>query len=376
MKIETLAVHAGDIDDRTAGAVAPPIYPSTTYERSADADYPLGYSYGRNHNPNRTALEHCLATLEGGVACAAFASGMAAIASVFQSLSTGDHVVVPIDAYYNTGVLLRDTFSRWGLAATFVDMTDADAVVQAIRPETRLIWIETPTNPLLKVVDIQRIAAIAHQAGCLIACDSTFATPVLQQPLALGADFVVHSTTKFIGGHSDVLGGAVIAREEGVPFARIREIQVRGGAIPSPFDCWLLVRGIATLPLRVMAQSASALKIAEWLAGHPRVTAVHYPGLASHPGHGIAIGQMEGGFGGVLSFEVDGGADAALAVAARVQLVTRATSLGGVHTLIEHRASIEPPGSGTPTGLLRLAVGIEHVDDLIADLEQALSVEG
>jgi cystathionine gamma-synthase len=301
---------------------------------------------------------------------------MAAISAVFQSLSTGDHVVAPVDAYYNTGVLLRETFSRWGLEATFVDMTDPDAVAAAITPRTRLVWIETPTNPLLKIVDIRRIVAVAHDAGAFIVCDSTFATPVLQRPLELGADMVMHSTTKFIGGHSDVLGGAVIARHENAAFMRVREIQIRGGAVPSPFDCWLLLRGIATLPLRVRAQSASAQQIAEWLVGHSRVSRVHYPGLASHPSHDIASHQMTGGFGGILSFEVDGGAEAALAVAAGVKLITRATSLGGVHTLIEHRASIEPPGSGTPEGLLRLAVGIENVEDLVDDLGQAMGGRG
>jgi cystathionine gamma-synthase len=368
---ETLAVHAGHRQDRNAGAIVPPISLATTFERSEEATYPFGYTYSRNSNPNRASLEECLAMLEGGTACAAFASGMAAISAVFHSLSPGDHIIAPTDAYYNTGVLLRDTYSRWGLEVDFVDLTMPEDVKLALRPTTKLVWIETPTNPLLKVVDIERVAAIAHDAGALCACDNTFATPVLQHPLALGVDLVIHSTTKYLGGHSDLTGGGVIANEESPFFERIREIQVRGGAVPSPFDCWLLMRGIATLPLRVRAQSASAQRIAEYLAEHPGAEAVHYPGLASHPGHEIAARQMSG-FGGVLSVEIEGGAEAALRVASRVRLFTRATSLGGVHSLIEHRASIEPPGSGTPAGLLRLSIGIEHVDDLIADLERAL----
>jgi cystathionine gamma-synthase len=370
MHIETLAVHAGRAVDPATGAVTPPIYLSTTFERDADGGYSRGYVYTRSGNPNRAALEACLAALEGGAAAAAFASGSAASAAVFQALAPGDHVLAPIDAYHGTIRLLREVFLPWGLAATFVDMTDPDAVRRALRPTTRLVWVETPSNPLLKITDIAAIAAIAHAVGARCLCDNTWASPVLQRPLALGADLVLHATTKYLGGHSDVLGGAVIAREADAFFQRIRLVQTSGGAVPSPFECWLTLRGIRTLPLRVRAQADAALRIARFLADHPAVTAVHYPGLEGHPGHAVAARQMAA-FGGMLSFQVAGGRDAALAVAARVRLFTRATSLGGTESLIEHRASIEGPGTSTPDDLLRCSIGLEHPDDLIADLAAA-----
>ena len=372
MNIETLAVHAGESRDGNAGAVVPPIYLATTFEREADGSYPHGYTYGRSANPNRSALEECLAMLEGGAACAAFASGMAAAATLFQSLAPGDHVVAPVDSYYGTAVLLRETMTRWGLEVTFTDFTDLDAIRAAIRPTTRILWVETPSNPLLTIVDIAAVASLAHEMGALVLCDNTFATPVLQSPFRLGADLILHSTTKYLSGHSDVVGGALIAREESDLFHAIRTLQTRGGAIPSPFDCWLAMRGIKTLPYRMRAHSESASRVANFLAGHGNVDVVHYPGLAAHPGHAIAARQMRG-FGGMLSFEVRGGAEAAMAVAARAELFTRATSLGGVHSLIEHRASIEAPGSRTPVNLLRLSIGLEHPDDLIDDLSHALA---
>jgi cystathionine gamma-synthase len=371
MKIETIAVHAGEWADRHAGGLADPIQLSTTFEREEDGSYPHGYLYARNGNPNRRALEECLAALEGGAAAASFASGMAAATAIFQALAPGDHVVAPSDAYYGTGLLLRDLFERWGLVTTFVDMTDPAAPVAAVRPGTRLVWIETPTNPMMRIVDIAAIAAGARERGAVVVCDNTFATPVLQRPFELGADLILHSTTKYLGGHSDVLGGAVVAREEGELFARIREIQVRAGAVASPFDCWLTMRGIRTLPWRIRAQSDGAGLVARYLAAHPAVERVHYPGLASHPGHAIAARQMRG-FGGMLSVQVVGDAARAMEVASRVAIFTRATSLGGVHSLIEHRASIEGPGSTTPGNLLRLSIGLEHPDDLIEDLEHAL----
>jgi cystathionine gamma-synthase len=251
-------------------------------------------------------------------------------------------------------------------------MTDIAAVEAAVTPRTRLIWTETPSNPLLKVTDIARVAAIAHTAGARCACDNTWASPVLQRPLDLGADLSVHATTKYLGGHSDVLGGAVLARQQDEFFQRVRMIQTSGGAVPSPFECWLVLRGVRTLPLRVRAQSGSAMAVARYLARHPKVDAVHYPGLEEHPGHEVAARQMAG-FGGMLSFEVGGGQAAAMAVAAKVRLFTRATSLGGTESLIEHRASVEGPETRTPEGLLRVSIGLEHPDDLIEDLDGALA---
>lgn len=371
MHLETLAVHAGHTVDPATGAVTPPIHLSTTFERDADGGYSRGYVYARSGNPNRAALETCLAALEGGAAAATFASGSAATAAVFQALAPGDHVIAPLDAYHGTIRLLREVFIPWGLAVTFVDMTDPDAVRRALRPTTRLVWVETPSNPLLKITDIAAVAEIAHVAGARCLCDNTWASPVLQRPLVLGADLVLHATTKYLGGHGDVLGGAVIAREVDAFFERVRLVQTTAGAVPSPFECWLTLRGIRTVPLRVRAQASAAMRVARFLADHPAVTAVHYPGLERHPGHEVAARQMAA-FGGMLSFQVAGGRDAALAVAARVRLFTRATSLGGTESLIEHRASIEGPGTSTPDDLLRCSIGLEHPDDLIADLTAAL----
>ncbi len=370
MKLETRAIHAGRVTG-AGGAVTPDITLSTTFARAADGSYPDGFTYARAGNPNRQALERCLADLEGGVACAAFSSGSAATYAVLQALAPGDHVIAPDDVYHGTRMQLRELFVRWGLQLSFVNVTSTDALRDALTPATRLVWVETPSNPLLKITDIARTARIVHDAGAQLVVDSTFATPVLQQPLALGADLVLHSTTKYLGGHSDVLGGAVIAAREDGLWPRIRLFQTQGGAVPSPFDCWLLQRSIATLPLRVRAQSESAQRIAEYLATHPRISAVHYPGLPTHPGHALARTQMSAS-GAMLSLQVRGGRDAAINAAARVRLFTRATSLGGVESLIEHRASVEGPHTTTPDDLLRISVGLEHADDLIADLAQAL----
>ena len=375
-RLETLAVHAGHGVDPATGAVTPPIHLSTTYERAADGALgPGGFVYARTDNPTRRSLERCLAELEGGAACAAFASGSAATAAVLQSLRPGDHVVAPNDAYYGSAMLLREIFAPWGLEASFVDMTDAANVERALRPATRLVWIETPSNPMLRVADIARIAAIARAGGARTAVDSTWATPAITRPLSLGADLVMHSTTKYLGGHSDVLGGAIVAREEDEMFGRIRQVQTTAGAVPSPFECWLVLRGVRSLPWRMRAHSSNAMAVARFLEGHPKVARVHYPGLASHPGHETAARQMAL-FGGMLSFEVrsEPGREraTALGVAARCRLFTRATSLGGAESLVEHRASVEPPEMGTPETLLRIAVGLEHEADLIADLEQAL----
>ncbi|MGQ9548656.1 MAG: trans-sulfuration enzyme family protein [Roseiflexus sp.] len=375
MHIETTAIHAGQEIDPTTGSVIPPIYLTTTFERAPDGSFPHGYIYTRNGNPNRTMLETCLATLEGGATCVAFSSGLAAAMSIFQALRPRDHVVAPDDAYHGVTRLLRDIMAPWGLEYTRVDMRDPQNVAAALRPNTRLVWIETPSNPLLKIADIAAIAQIAHQAGALCAVDNTWATPVQQRPLDLGADMVMHATTKYIGGHSDVLGGAVIFRVNDAFAERVRFLQINGGAVPSPFDCWLTLRGIQTLTYRVRAHAANAMQVARFLATHPRIERVHYPGLETHPGHAVAARQMQG-FGGMISIEVQGGEAAAMAVAARVRIITRATSLGGVESLIEHRASVERPESITPPNLLRISVGLEHPDDLIADLAQALEIDG
>jgi len=371
MRFETLAVHAGHEPDPATGAVTPPIHLSTTFERAPDGTFPGGYIYSRDANPNRRTLERCLADLEGGAAAAAFASGMAATAAIMQSLAPGDHVLVPDDSYYITRKLLSEVYARWGLEHTPVNMTDATAVATAVRPKTRLIWIETPSNPLMRVTDIAAIVAVARKVGARVACDNTWASPALTRPLELGADLVMHSTTKYLGGHSDVLSGAVVAREDDDVFQRIRTVQIAGGAVAAPFDCWLLLRGIRSLPYRMQGHCAHALTVARFLEAHPAVARVHYPGLASHPAHAVAARQMTG-FGGMLSLEVRGGRTEAMAMTGRLKLITRATSLGGPETLIEHRASVEGAHTRAPEGLLRMSIGLEHPDDIIADLAQAL----
>lgn len=370
--IETIAVHAGRQVDSGSGAVMPPINLSTTFERNVDGSYTDGNSYSRSNNPNRKALEECLAALEGGTVAAAFASGMAATTAVFQALQTGDHVIGPGDVYFGTAKVAQEVFGPWGLVYTIVDMTDLDQVTAAVRPNTKLIWAETPSNPLLKITDIAAVSAIAHKADALCVVDNTWPSPICQNPLQHGADIVMHSTTKYLGGHSDLTGGALIARENNVFFQRIRMIQQWGGAVPSPFDCWLLRRSISTLPYRVRGHCENAMQVARFLATQPSVAAVHYPGLESHPGHSIATKQMRE-FGGMLSIQVCGGATEALAVAGRMKLFTQATSLGGVESLIEHRYSVEGPTSRTPPNLLRISIGLENASDLIADLAQALA---
>ncbi|HWM23532.1 MAG TPA: aminotransferase class V-fold PLP-dependent enzyme [Chthoniobacterales bacterium] len=370
IRIETLAVHAGHAIDPATGAVAPPIHLSTTFEREAEGGYAHGYIYARSANPTRHALEEGLAALEGGEEAAAFSSGLAASSAILQALAPGDHVIAPTDVYHGMTKLLREVFMRWGLEVSFVDMTMPDEIKQAVRPQTKLFWVETPSNPRLKITDIAQVAEIAHATGALCACDNTWA-PIVQRPLDLGADLVMHATTKYLGGHSDVTGGVVIAKAKTDLFERVREIQATGGAVPSPFDCWLILRGMRSLPCRMRAHSENASKVAIWLADHARVESVHYPGLTSHAGHDVAARQMSA-FSGMLSFEVRGGREAALGVAARTAIFIRATSLGGVESLIEHRASIKGEDPRTPQGLLRLSIGLEHPDDLIEDLAQAL----
>jgi cystathionine gamma-synthase len=369
---ETIAVHAGRRVDPATGAVAAPIHLSTTYQRAEDGSFPSGFNYSRSDNPNRAALEEALAALEGGAGAAAFASGMAAAMSIFQALTPNDHVIAPVEAYHGVLRLLRDLFAPWQLAIDFVDMTDLDAVKKAVREKTKLVWAETPSNPTLKLTDLAAVAEIAHGANALFACDNTW-SPIIQRPFELGADLVMHSTTKYFGGHSDVLGGAVIARREDEFFQRLREVQTVGGAVPAPFDCWLVHRGMQTLPWRIRAHSENAGRVALFLESHPKVAQVHYPGLASHPQHALARRQMSL-FGGMVSFETKGDRATAMALPNHTRIFTRATSLGGVESLIEHRQSIEGPDTLTPETLLRLSVGLEHPDDLIADLERALAV--
>jgi cystathionine gamma-synthase len=373
MKLETLAVHAGREPDRATGAVREPIHLSTTFERGADGTYPHGYSYSRSDNPNRASLEKAVAALEGGREAVSFASGSAATFATFTSVAAGGRIVCSADCYHGTAKQLREILPRFGMTADFVDTTDLAAVRRALAPRTALLWVETPSNPLLRVSDLAALAALAHDQGALLGCDNTFASPVLQRPLEFGADLVMHSSTKFLGGHSDVLGGIVVVGESGHLLERLREFQGAGGGVPSPFDCWLLLRSLSTLPLRVRKQSSNAFAVARYLARHPRVERVHYPGLEAHPGHALAARQMQDGFGAVVSVEVPGGAAEALVVAARARLFTRATSLGGVESLIEHRASVEGPHSRTPPNLLRLSIGLENPADLVADLDRALS---
>ena len=372
MKIETLAVHAGQAIDQATGAVSAPIHLSTTFERDVEGSYSRGFMYTRNDNPNRQALERGVSAIEGGEAAAAFGSGTAAAMALFQALSPGDHVLAHVDAYYGTSRLLRDLFLRWGLEADFVDMSNLDDVKRAIRPKTKLAWMETPSNPLLKIVDLAAVAKIVRAAGAASVCDNTWA-PIIQRPFDLGADLILHSTTKYFGGHCDVAGGMVVAKIDDGFFKRVRNVQYAGGAVPSPFDCWLILRGMRTLPWRMRAHSENAAKVTNALLHHREVERVHYPGLPSHPGHEIARKQMSA-FGGMLSFEVKGGRDAAMSVAAKTKIFIRATSLGGVESLIEHRASIEGAGTTSPEGLLRLSIGLENADDLIEDLAQALKL--
>jgi cystathionine gamma-synthase len=351
--------------------VTPPIHLSTTFERSPDGKYPLGFSYARESNPTRQSLEECLAVLEGGKEALAFSSGMAVATALLQGLEPGDHIIAPDDCYYGLRQLFGNVFIKWPLEVTYVDMTDLPAVREVVRPATRLVLIETPSNPLMKIVDLTGIARIAREANAISVCDGTFTTPVLQRPLELGVDMVWHSTTKYIGGHSDMVGGALVTRYDNYLFERARKSLMFGGIVPSAFDCWLTLRGASTLPWRMRAHSANAQAVAEFLQRHPAVDRVYYPGLPEHPGHEVAQKQMLG-WGGMLSFQTRGDSEAAMAVTARVRLFTRATSLGGPHSLIEHRASIEGRGTTTPQNLLRASIGLENSDDLIADLEAAL----
>jgi cystathionine beta-lyase/cystathionine gamma-synthase len=358
--------------------VVVPIHLATTFAQESPGRH-RGFEYSRSGNPTRANLEECLASLEGAAHGLAFASGLAATATVMLLLDPGDHVVFTEDVYGGTFRLFDKVFRRYGLTFTSVDPTDPDAVAAAMTDRTRMVWLESPTNPLLRVVDLDAVSELVHGSGALVAVDSTFASPVLQRPLELGADLVIHSSTKFLGGHSDVLGGAVLTSDDGLA-ERMRFHQNAVGAVPSPFDCWLLLRGLKTLQLRVIRQCDNALAIARWLEGQDAVTQVYYPGLESNPGHALARRQMGGHYGGVVSFEVSSG-DAARSFLERLRVFTLAESLGAVESLAESPAMMTHASIpeemrtrvGVTDGLLRLSVGIEDVDDLVADLEQALA---
>ncbi len=371
MHTDTLAVHAGRNPDPSTGAIAEPIHLTTTFLRAEDGSFPSGYIYSRERTPNRMAMEVAMAALDGGADAAAFASGMAATGAAFQALAAGDHVVCPSAVYYGTKKLLSDVFTRWGLQHTIVDTANLDAVHGAIRPNTKLVWVETPSNPTLAVSDIAAIAEMARAAGARLVVDNTWATAIGQCPFELGADLIMYSTTKYYAGHCDSLSGALVTRVADDFWERVRTIQTTMGSGCAPFDAWLVHRGIASLPCRIRAHTASATAIANFLAEHPAVEKVHYPGHPSHPQHAIAARQMRL-FGGMLSVEPRGDQARSMQVAARLKIFTRATSLGGVESLVEHRKSIEGPTSPTPDNLLRLSVGLEDARDLIDDLRQAL----
>lgn len=369
-RIETRSVHAGASEHAT-GAVAPPIHLSTTFKRGAGGELASDFIYSRSGNPDRTVLEHAIADLEGGAECVCFASGLAAIHSLLLSLSPGDLVLAPKDAYHGTVKLAKESLSRWGLRTRFTDFLDEAEVAAGLADRPALVILETPSNPTLRVTDVEAVAARCRAAGALVAVDNTWMTPVLQRPLALGADMVIHATTKYFGGHSDATGGAVVLRDGLELTKRLRFVQTETGPVPSPFDAWLLRRGLKTLPIRIRAQSETAGRLAVFLHGHPRVAETFYPGLPSDPGHGVQSRQADG-YGAMLSFRAGGGENHARSVLSRVELFVRATSLGGVESLIEHRALVEGPDSQTPRDLIRVSVGLEHPDDLIADLDRAL----
>ncbi|MDV9192973.1 cystathionine gamma-synthase [Streptomyces sp. SR27] len=373
---ETRAIHAGNTADPLTGAVVPPIYQVSTYKQDGVGGLRGGYEYSRSANPTRTALEENLAALEGGRRGLAFASGLAAEDCLLRTLlAPGDHVVIPNDAYGGTFRLFAKVVQRWGVDFSVANTSDVDAVRAAVNDRTKLIWVETPSNPLLGITDIEAVAGVARQAGVKLVVDNTFASPYLQQPLALGADVVVHSLTKYMGGHSDVVGGALVTADEALG-EELAYHQNAMGAVAGPFDSWIVLRGIKTLAVRMDRHSENAGKIVEMLTQHPKVTQVLYPGLPEHPGHEIAAKQMRS-FGGMISFRVEGGEEAAVAVCDRARLFTLGESLGGVESLIEHpgrmtHASVAGSALEVPADLVRLSVGIENVDDLLADLRQAL----
>jgi cystathionine gamma-synthase len=373
MRPETIAIHAGGEADRETGAVVPPIHLATTFEHGPAGERIAGYEYQREGDPGNDRLRAALAALEGGPAALTFASGMAAASALLETLPQGARILVPDDCYTGVRVLCAEFLPQRGIECVRVDLSDLAAVRAACGGRVDLLWAETPSNPQMKISDIAALAEIAHANRALLVCDNTFATPLLTRPLELGADAVMHSTTKYFGGHSDVLGGALVfAREDDLHRRVAHRLHVTGATL-SPFNAWLTLRGCRSLPARMAMHCANARRVAEFLSVQPQVERVNYPGLAAHPGHAIAVRQMRD-FGGMLSVQLRGGRDAALAVAGALRLFTNATSLGGCESLVEHRASVEGANPVSPQNLLRLSVGLEHVDDLLADLEQALGV--
>lgn len=372
MRIETKAIHAGMEIANPSKAIVPPISTSTVFEIDPSGRKEDDLHYTRLANPNRLQLEHLLTELEDGEACAAFSSGVAAATAVFQALNPGDHILVPEDVYAGNRKLVEKVMKRWGLEADFITMTDMEVIEDSIRSNTRLIWIESPSNPMMRITDIEAVSELAHSKDILTCVDNTWPSPINQQPLNLGADLVLHSTTKYLGGHSDILGGAVVSKHNGRIFQRIREIQTLTGGVPSPRDCSLLCRSIRSLPYRMRGHNDNAGHLARFLQNHSKVEKVFYPGLATHAGHEIAEKQMSG-FGGMISFLVTGGKEEAIEIVGRSSLIKRATSLGGIESTWEHRRSSEGEGSITPENLIRISVGLEHPDDLMEDLEKALA---
>jgi len=365
MRLETLAIHGGNNITDTEKPVIQPITLSTTFIHQPDS-----MIYSRANNPNRQALEQLLAKLEKGADAAAFSSGNAAGVSVFQALEVGSHIIAPDDMYHGLKNAILSMF-KGVLEASFVDMTNLANVENAFQPNTKLVWIESPSNPLLKITDIEAVAKLAKAKGAVVACDNTFATPVFQNPLDLGVDIVMHSSTKYFGGHSDILGGALICKEEDEFWSKVKNVQISGGAVPSPMDCYYLCRSIKTLPYRMKGHAEHAMALANFLSNHKNAEEVFYPGLKKHPGHEIAARQMSG-FGGIVSFLVTGGKESADRVVSNLRFFTNATSLGGVESLIERRAASEGPNTKTPQNLIRVSVGLEHLDDLLEDMENAL----
>ncbi len=372
MRPETISVHTGNEVDPATGAVAPPIHLATTFRHGADGERIAGYEYQREGNPTNDRLREALAALEGGEAALSFASGMAAMTTLLESLPNGARVLIPDDCYTGLRMLCAEYLPERGIETIAMDMSDHDAVRAACAQPTAMLWIETPSNPRIKISDIATLADIGHAAGAVVVADNTFATPLLQRPLALGADIVMHSTTKYFGGHSDVLGGALVFAKNNDLCAKVAHRLHITGATMAPFSAWLTLRGCRSLGARMAMHCANARAVAEFLATQPQIERVNYPGLPSHPGHAIAARQMRD-FGGMLSIELRGGRDAALSLASKVKVFTNATSLGGCESLIEHRASVEGPNPRSPQNLLRMSVGLEHVEDLIEDLRQALA---
>ena len=371
-KFETLAIKSIENTFNNSKPVSTPIYLSSTYKRNNDGSYSNDLVYSRANNPNRAIVENSIAQLEKGAYAIAFSSGMAAVSAIIQSLKAGDHIILPDDIYFAIKKLMDEVYAPWNITYDLVNMVDLKAVEKAIQPTTSLIWVETPSNPQLKISDIEAVSKIAHKNNAICVVDNTWLTPVFQNPLALGADIVVHSTTKYFGGHSDVIGGCVVLNNEAINM-KLKAIQALSGAVPAPFDCWLIARGIQTLHLRVTKQTENAFKLAQFLENHSKVEKVLYPGLKSHPQHLTAKKQQHNGYGAMLSVLIKATKENTIKLSTQLQLFTLATSLGGVESLVEHRKSVEGETSPTPDNLLRVSVGIEHIDDLINDWEQALA---